>query len=488
MITVPELSAAPAAPATVRARVTPPRDQRAARVLRRLRARPLTSLAIAGSMLFVAGFGIVGADTYWLVALGDHIARTGSVPEGVPFAAADTSDWPNVLVLAQLVFAALGLGGPGLLLAAQVLALGLTGIGLTLGARRLGARDASTAGVVLVAVAGSLMPLGIVRLQLLSLVPFALLLLLLRAEHARPSRRIWLLLPLLAVWSNLHGAVLMGTAVAGCYLLFSRLRRLPAQTMAVGLGALLALLATPALLDTIPYYLGVFGNEAAQRGSDLWARPDLGHPLDVLMVLAAVVLLALAARRRLPLWEWVAIAGLAGATATGARHGIWLLLLLAARAAAGSRRRVVEHASTSQPLTLRVAAVLQVTALVVAAGSLALAGLRSDAAAPYGHHLAAEITRLADGRVVLAPEPLAESLAAQGATVWAADPVDAFSSVDQAAFLDFLTDGPTAGRAINASAVVVVQAGGPTERAAQRIPGLHQLASLDGFRVLVASP
>ena len=61
-------------------------------------------------------------------------------------------------------------------------------------------------------------PIVAIRGQLFSLPLFAACALLLRAETREPSRRIWLLVPLLALWGNLHGAVLTGAAVAGAYL------------------------------------------------------------------------------------------------------------------------------------------------------------------------------------------------------------------------------------------------------------------------------
>ena len=65
--------------------------------------------------LFVAWQGVIGADCYWLVALGNSILQSGHVPDGLPFAFAPTSDWPNVPVVAEILFAALedGAGGHG---------------------------------------------------------------------------------------------------------------------------------------------------------------------------------------------------------------------------------------------------------------------------------------------------------------------------------------------------------------------------------------
>jgi hypothetical protein len=61
---------------------------------------------------------------------------------------------------------------------------------------------------------------------------------------------------------------------------------------------------------------------------------------------------------------------------------------------------------------------------------------------------------------VLAPEPLAESLAAAGATVWASNPLDAFARSDQSAYLAFLRgDAAGARRALERADVVVARPG-----------------------------
>ena len=147
---------------------------------------------------------------------------------------------------------------------------------------------------------GSLLAFVITRLPTLSLIPFAVLVSLLRRQHDAPSRAIWLAVPLVALWANLHGAVLLGVATLGAFLLGSRLRRQPLEAVGVGLASLAALCLTPVGPGTVRYYVGVLGNEAARRGSDLWARPDPRNLLDLLMLVAAVVLAVCWARTRPP--------------------------------------------------------------------------------------------------------------------------------------------------------------------------------------------
>ncbi len=47
--------------------------------------------------------------------------------------------------------------------------------------------------------------------------------LLLTGVTASTSRRIWLVVPLVIIWGNLHGAALVGVAAAGAYLLLDRI-------------------------------------------------------------------------------------------------------------------------------------------------------------------------------------------------------------------------------------------------------------------------
>src|SRR5919197_4442389 len=178
--------------------------------------------------------------------------------------------------------------------------------------RAAGASDAGRALVIVVVPFATISSLFVVRAQLFSLPLFALLVVLLRSEARRPSRRVWLLAPLVALWSNLHGAVLLGLAVALVYLGFHRLRRRPLESVLAGAAAVLALCATPALERTPRYYLGVAGSEAAKRGYGLWAPLSPTSGFDLLLAAGAVLLLVEFARARPPAWEIAAAVLLAG--------------------------------------------------------------------------------------------------------------------------------------------------------------------------------
>ena len=221
----------------------------------------VTWLTVVLATAACALMATVGADARWLVALGGEITDSGRIPDGVPFATAVSDGWQNVPALGEVVFHALvaGLGDRGLVLA-QVLAVASALGLLTLGMRRAGAPELARALLLLVVVVAALPAFVVVRAQLFSLALFPALVLLLRAEARTPSRRIWLLVPLLALWSNLHGGALLGLLVAGAYLVLERARREPLRALTLLGASALALCATPSLWRTPEYYLGVLSN------------------------------------------------------------------------------------------------------------------------------------------------------------------------------------------------------------------------------------
>ena len=105
-------------------------------------------------------------------------------------------------------------------------------------------------------------PIVAIRAQLFSLPLFAACVLLLRSESRAPSNRIWLLVPLFALWGNLHGAVLTGAAVAGAYLIFERARHRPGESIAV----MAASRARPVRQSRALAHAVIRARRAAQRG------------------------------------------------------------------------------------------------------------------------------------------------------------------------------------------------------------------------------
>ncbi len=418
----------------------------------------LTWLAVALGAGACALLGRIGGDARWLAVLGRTILSQGSIPTGVPYAASPSVDWVNVPVLGEIVFHALQwVGGDRGLLLAQLVAVTAALTLLALSMRAFGASDAASALVLMLVFFGAVPSFIIVRAQLFSLVLFCATLLLLRAEARTPSRRVWLLVPLIAIWGNLHGAVLVGLAIAAAYLVLERLRREPVVAGSVLIACGAALFITPAFAKSGSYYLGVLKSEAAQHGEEMWAPLSLHKPFDVLFILLAIPLLVFAYRSGLRIWEFVCVAAFAAMTLQAGRNAIWLLCFIAAPAAHGLGKRFLRDFTVSlRPLVLCAAA---------PAAFLAIGVLQAPHRDGAGERVRGEAARLAAGKPILADGIDAEQLALDGQRVWIANPLDAFSRRDQRRYLDWLDASP-AGDALlrEATAVVVARGSAPQER------------------------
>jgi hypothetical protein len=170
-----------------------------------------------------------------------------------------------------------------------------------------------------------------IRAQVFALPLFTGLVWLLASEARRPSRKVYLAIPLLVVWANLHGSVALGallTMLLATIELVSSRGRTIGRSAALILLAPLAALATPyGPLDTARYYrLMLFDPPFADRVTE-WQPSDLEWNTLVFYVLAALaVVILVRGRRRVRLFD-LATLGLTFAGAVLAIRGIpWFAL------------------------------------------------------------------------------------------------------------------------------------------------------------------
>jgi hypothetical protein len=427
-------------------------------------ARPTAPAAVTAAAVLLVSTGVVGTDIRWMVPLGAAIVH-GGVPDSIPFAAAPTHGWHDVPALAELVTWAAysSLGERGLLLL-QIGAVILGWSMLARGLRRQGSSEGSAALVCLLVLVGSLPQLVVTRSYLFSLALFPLLVYLLEEESRVASRRIWLAVPLLAVWSNLHGAVLLGFLVLLIYLALARLRRDPYTTAGVAAAAACALFATPALASTGAYYRRVFENESAREHVGLWA-PLNAHGFGRTLIACGAIALVLAARGGLRRWEAVALALLAAATIRLARTEPLFLFLAAYPVARGLR--------VSGP-----GKILSVVAFV----GLTISAIATFAVGPADVGAKVLAKQAAQGRLpVLADALVAEQVALEGGVVWVGNPLDAFRASDQRLWLDWIQAKPGGKRAVSRAALIIVSADSPQGRAARRDDRLRLIRRSDGY-------
>jgi hypothetical protein len=135
-------------------------------------------------------------------------------------------------------------------------------------------------------------------------------------DYARaPTRRVWWLVPLMALWANLHagysiGLIFVGTFVVGMVL--NRLGSVPtaytlhdvAHLVGVGVGCLLALLLTPYGLDTLRVPFETIGIGALRQFIQEWNSPNFQSTATWPLIAMVIVSVAAAWLSRSQ-WDWV---------------------------------------------------------------------------------------------------------------------------------------------------------------------------------------
>jgi hypothetical protein len=275
------------------------------RLLRRLPsplALFLISLtAVALALAFVKG--LQDPDFFWHYMDGRYLVTTGSVPSADPFSFTYPGGHrtPHEWLSELLIYALVAGPGPNVALAVFALALpiGFAALALALRARGLPALAISLPLVLAAAVA---IPYATVRPQVLSWMLLAVeLALLLTLRPERLMRTLWLI-PLFAVWANVHGLYAVGLAVLGWYLLFSLLGRTPMAgarrwILAAAIGAGLASMLTPEGPAGILYPLRFLNaGDWGLANIPEWRSPNF-HDVVQLPLLALIVAVALSGGR-----------------------------------------------------------------------------------------------------------------------------------------------------------------------------------------------
>jgi len=275
-------------------------------------------------VVLYAAFGIVFltvfpptllvADSWLTLVAGREVVEHGlpSVDELTVLGLGQT--WTDQQWGAQiLAYGSHALGGHGLLAVVVALfAVGAFAIA-AVGARTLGAGPRSILLVffpVLLAAPWTFT----IRAQVFALPLFTALIWLLASEARNPSRRVYLVFPLLVVWANLHGSAALAamlTMLLGAIELVSTRGRSGLRSVALLALSPLALLATPyGPFDTARYYHLLlvdppFGRELVTE----WRRSDPSWDTLVFYLLAALALATVVwGRRRLTLFDMAALA------------------------------------------------------------------------------------------------------------------------------------------------------------------------------------
>ena len=261
----------------------------------------LVFAAIATVLVSTTTFhGLTDVDYFWHVTTGRLIATTGQVPTTDPFSftyaggAWTLHEWLAELLIYGLVTVA---GSAVTLVFFGLVGAAAVGVAM-LHARWAGARVLPTA-LAAIITTGVLVSYLTVRPQAVSWLLLAVLMWLLSSLSAdRPRRALWLI-PLFALWANLHGLYVVALGVVAIWTLATLLRRTPmaaAWRWALGaaIGSVAASMLTPAGPAGILYPLryvqpGNWGITNIQE----WQSPNFHDPASIgLMVLLAALLVA----------------------------------------------------------------------------------------------------------------------------------------------------------------------------------------------------
>jgi hypothetical protein len=269
-------------------------------------------LALVGGRQIVQQ-GLPGADTLTYWTAGRH--------------------WIDQQWIAQAAsYGLYSLGGLKLFALAHLALVTLALAMLVAAARGRGASPRAVVWVTVVVAYLLALAAGHVRTQSFAYPLFALVLMLLLDDVRRPSRRVLLVLPVLVLWANVHGSVVVGAALVALHgaLLLLRRDRPTAVRARAGLlvaGSGLALVATPWFLGTLGYYRSTLFNTTFKNILSEWRQPLLSIELLPFFLLAGAGLwLAGRCRRRFAPFEQLALLLLLALAFAAQRNIAWLAL------------------------------------------------------------------------------------------------------------------------------------------------------------------
>jgi hypothetical protein len=319
----------------------------------------LPPLLLALGLLAVAPVRMA-SDTWFGLAAGRDIARAG-LPHSdrlTTFTAGHS--WQDQQWLSHLVsYGLFDLGGLPLFYLADVACL----VG-ALCIAMLAARSLGGSPVWIAAVASPLILIQVpsaARAQTYAMPLFAALVWLLARDARNPDRRILLVLPLLALWANVHGSVLLGCvlvllrcALGAATALRGRHLRDLARYAGIACAALAAPFASPYGFDLLDYFRATMTNDALRGIVSEWGPTTLrGWFGPLFFVFAAVAVVAiLRPEIRLRLFDSLCLVLLLVVGLDAVRNVVWLpyaaVVLLPAGLAAWSPESSVR--SRLQPL------------------------------------------------------------------------------------------------------------------------------------------
>jgi hypothetical protein len=350
----------------------------------------------------------LSSDGWYSIVYGREIVRHGLPHHDTLTLLGSGRAWLDQQWLAHVaLYAVAALGGPKLACLVTSFLFSAAFLAAVVHSRR---RGASLFALLVVAVPAWLYATAVVQAEVFSRVFFLLLLVLLGAESRRRTHRVWLVFPLLCLWANVHGAVVLGAGLVGLLGLIELGRRRTLRGFALVVAPWPCLLATPYGLSTVDYYRVTIFSSSFHQYLGPWMPPVpfsiAGGPFFVLTLIATAIVAR--GHMRLTAFELAAL-GVTLLAALEARRSIaWFAVACVLFLPAALQRELV-------PRPLRVRARLPF-AVAAVASAFALAAVAQAAIAPQSSYMPIYDTRAADFAASFARVHPA-------ARIWANDPL-----------------------------------------------------------------
>jgi hypothetical protein len=239
-------------------------------------------------------------DTFYALYAGRFLAGHGIPRRNVFTVIAHGAPWIDQQWLAQLTY--YGLWRLGGYAAVVMLSLALVSVGFALLGALMLRRGVSPLRMSAWTLAAMAVSYGYATPRAQSFgylfVPLVLFLVLADQGRRRPCTVTWLSFPLLVVWANMHGSVLVGAGFVGvhaAYRSWAALRRRDRRCLAwyllLGVSAAGSVICTPYGFGILHYYGSLIGNRVVAGNGGEWAPPSpvLSYCWAFYAVLIAVV-------------------------------------------------------------------------------------------------------------------------------------------------------------------------------------------------------
>ena len=344
-----------------------------------MRARAEWGLVCLGlvSLLGVAASQVHSFDIFWQLQSGRYILETGSfIHRDIFSLAAEAPRFEHCWLHDLIFYGAYRLGGYeaiSLLKGALVLAIG----SLTVATAR--GRGASVPAILLISVPAILNTRGawLERPQLWTFLFFCLFVLLLEKYRRQPGAALWVLVPLMVLWANLHAGSILAVPILAAYLGGEGVTRVLGRSELsaldyrrlwwVALTLPLAMLCTPYGMETLKTLvmaplLGTASGMSTQIYNMDWRPTTFAGAPGYFYAVGGVFLLLLTGWKRFAATDLFLLGGLAYMGFGLERHGTFFFL------AAGALlpRYVDAIAGYLPPMKTKALAVLRLSVLFLA--------------------------------------------------------------------------------------------------------------------------